>query len=88
MNNGIGSLIHAEILLYLLKTNSKAVCEPSWFMEDITFLFQLADTADHSDCNADCFKIFKARLYWFFCNWQFHHGHAEEAMTVLGLVIF
>ena len=84
MNNGIGSLIHAEILLNLLKNDSETVI-PSWFIEDITFMFQLAD---YSDFTTDRFKIFKARVYWFYCNWHYHHGRAEEAMTVLNLVIF
>lgn len=83
MKNGFGSLIHAEILLYFLKKNPKTVVPP-WFMEDITFLFQLADRSELTD---NRFQTFQARVYWLYCNWHFHHGRVEEAISILDLVL-
>ena len=53
-------------------------------IEDITFLFQLAD---RSDFTGDRFQTFKARVYWLYCNWHFHHGRVEEAISILDLVV-
>lgn len=83
MKNGFGSLIHAEIFLYFLKISPKTEV-PSWFIEDITFLFQLADRSEFT-CNR--FQTFKARVYWLYCNWHFHYGRVEEAISILDLVI-
>jgi len=83
MKNGFGSLMHAEMLLYFLKTSPKTEIPP-WFIEDITFLFQLAD---RSVFTSDRFQTFKARVYWLYCNWHFHHGRVEEAISILDLVI-
>lgn len=78
------ALIHAEILLSCLKTGSTTSI-PTWFEEDLAFLFRASDPIDSA---YDPPNTFKARVYWLLTNWHYFNGRIEIATNYLEMVIY
>ena len=75
-------LIHAEILVSGQK-NDASILIPSWFIEDLMYLFQCADPIDTQSTLSN---IFQARVFWLHCNWHFQNGRIEVALNYLQMV--
>lgn len=75
-------LIHAEILVSCQK-NDPNMPIPSWFIEDLMYLFQCADPIDTQPKHS---KNFQARVFWLHCNWHFQNGNVEVALNYLQMV--
>ena len=81
-SKGFTTLIQAEILVSCHKVDPNVVV-PSWFTEDLTFLFQCADPIDSYSTHSQYFQI---RVLWLLCNWHFQNGRVEVASSFLQMV--
>jgi hypothetical protein len=77
-------LIHAEIFVSSQK-NDTGMQIPSWFIEDLMYLFQWSDPIDTQSTLSNHFR---ARVFWLHCNWNFQNGRIEVASNYLQMVIF
>lgn len=79
---GLEILIHAEILVSCQKADPSLTI-PSWFVEDLTYLFQCADPIDTVLTHSN---EFRARVFWLHCNWYYQTGRVEVASSYLHMV--
>lgn len=78
---GLVVLVHAELYVSHLKELSDE--QPSWFLEDLSFLHHLIEYQEPFTQQGD---LFQARVSFLHCNWHYHHGRMEPSVYHLDRV--